>query len=205
MKSATNKRRVAVHIVQALIWATFWLVLLWANEYPPNEWVGVAALGYLAWYASNTIVSGAVRFALARVYQFAVSVYGEPNDESASVSKRTEWAIAFLAALLIYGVGFTTSGFMFILAWLGLNVLGFPALDINIALVGLISATLGLIMALLPLTTVIYLLSLGKNRVSIRERFTQISALAWSLITKERFMPKLGFGLNSQYIERSAV
>ena len=205
MKSAINERRVVVHIVQALIYATAWLVILWAEEYPMNEWVGVVGLGYLAWYVSYTAIDSAMRFALARVYRYAVSVYGEPRNESASVSKRTELVIAFLAALLIYGVGFTTSGFMFILTWLGLNTLNFPALDINIALIGMVSVTLGLIMVLLPLSTVIYLLSLGKKRVSIRERFTQIGALAWSLITKERFMPKWGFGLNSQYIERSTV
>ena len=204
MKSAINKRRVVVHIVQALIYATAWLVMLWMSEYPLNEWVGVAALGYLAWYASNTLVSGAVRFALARVYKYAVSIHGEP-DRHAKVSKRTERAVGFLAALLIYGVGFTTSGFMFILTWLGMIALDFPMLDTNIKLVGLVSVMLGLLMMLIPLTTAIYMLSLGKNRVSIRERITHVSALAWSLITKERFMPKLGFGLNSLHIERSTL
>ena len=205
MNSAITKRRLAVHIVQALIWATTWMVILWAAEYPMNEWVGVVGLGYLAWYASYTLIGSAMRFALARVYRYAVSAYGEPKNEHASVSKKTELIVAFLAALLIYGVGFTTSGFMFILTWLGMTALDFPALDVNIMLVGLISVTLGLIMVLPLLTTVIYMLLLGKKRISIRERFMHVSALAWDLVTKERFMPKWGFGLNSQHIERSTV
>ena len=204
MKSAINKKRVVVHIVQALIWATFWLAILWINEYPLNEWVGVAGLGYLAWYVAQALVDNTTRFALARAYRYAVGIYGEP-DKHAKVSKRTERTVGFLAALLIYGVGFTTSGFMFVLTWFGMIALDFPALDTNIRLVGLVSVTLGLFMMLIPLTTVIYMLALSRNRLSIRERFMQVSALAWSLITKERFMSKWGFGLNSQYIERSTV
>ena len=205
MKGAINKERLVVHIVQALIWATAWIVMLWIDDYQLNEWVGVAALGYLAWYVSHAIVDSAMRFALARVYQHAVIVYGKPNNEPTSVSKRAELIIASLASLFIYGVGFITSGFMFILTWLGLIAFGFPPLDMNIRLIGLVSVALGSIMVLPTLAVIIYMLSLGKNRVSIRERFTQVSALAWSLITKERFMPKWGFGLNSQYIERSTV
>ena len=200
-KSITNGFSV-LRIVQALIWATGWFFILWIDQYPPNEWVGVVAIGCLAWYVSYTLMNNTMRFALARVYRYAVEVYGEPKNEPVSVSKRAELIIAFLVALLIYSVGFTTSGFMFILAWLGLITLDFPTLDTNIKLVGLVSMMLGLIMTLPLLGAVFYMLALGKNRLSIRERFTHVSALAWSLITKERFMPKWGFGLDSQYIER---
>ena len=200
-----NRKNLIAHIIQALIWTSGWYALLWMSEYPINEWVGVAALGYFAWYVSHLIFGNTVRFVLSRTYRYAVNIYGEPKNEHASLNKKMEWAIAFLAALLIYGVGFATSGLMFILTWFGLIALDFPMLDINIRLVGLVLVTLGLLMMLLPVTTVIYMLSLGRNRMPVRERFTHICALAWSLITKERFMPKLGFGLNSQYIERSAV
>lgn len=200
-----NKKNLAVHIIQALIWATGWQVLLWIDDYPLNEWVGVVVLGYLAWYVSYTLIDNALRFALARAYQYVVSFYGELKNESASVSKRMEWAIAFFVGIFIYSAIFITTGFMFILTWLGLNALDFPMLNTNIRLVGLISVSLGLIMMMLPLSTVIYILALGRSRVLIRERFMHVSALAWSLITKERFMPKWGFGLNSQIIERSTL
>ena len=195
-----------MHIVQALIWATAWFVVLWVNQYPPNEWVGVVVIGCLAWYVSYALIDRAVRFSLARVYGHAVRIYGMPeHKQRASVSKKTELFIAFLVALLIYSVGFTTSGLMFIFTWLGLIAFDFPTLDTNIALVGLVSLALGLIMVLPPIASMVYILMLGKRRLSIRARFTQVSALVWSLIVKERFIPKWGFGLNSQYIERLTV
>ena len=205
MKGTIIKRRLSVHIVQALIWATAWLVILWANEYPLNEWVGVVGIGYLAWFVSHALMDNGMRYALSRGYGYAVGVYGEPKDKQTSLNKRMAWTVAFLSELLIYGVGFFTSGLMFIFTWLGLIALDFPTLDTNIGLVGLLSVALGSIMMLLPFATVIYMLELSKNHVSIRERVTYVIALAWPLITKERFMPKLGFGLDSQHIEKSTV
>ena len=190
-----NKKNLLLHIVQALIWATAWMVILWAAEYPMNEWVGVAALGYLAWYVANALVSNTARFALARVHRYATRMYGEP-DAQAPVSKGTHWAVMLIVDMFIYGLAIVTSGFMFILTWLSMGVLGFPPIDMNIIAVGLISVTLGLCMAL-PLA-VIYVLALTRHRLNVQEGFERVSVLARDMMTKERLIPNWVFGLNLQ-------
>ena len=190
-----NKRNLVLHITQALIWATFWLILLWTNEYPLNEWVGVAALGYLAWYAANALVSNTARFVLVRVHRYATRVYDKP-DAQAPVSKGTHWTVMLIVDVFIYGLAIVTSGFMFILTWLSMDVLGFPPIDMNIIAVGLIAVTLGLSMAL-PLA-VVYVLALARPRLKVQEGFERVSALARDMMTKERLIPNWVFGLNLQ-------
>ena len=190
-----NKENLVVHIIQALIWATGWQVLLWMSEYPINERVGVVVIGYFAWYVSHTIFDNTMRFALVRAYRYAVRVHGEP-EKHAKVSKRTEWIAGSLAGLFNFGAVLITSGFMFILTWLGLIAFGFPSLGTNIQLVGLVSVASGLCMILPFLSLIIYVFALGKNRLSIRERVVRVSAVAWAEITRERFILKWAFGLN---------
>ena len=193
------------YIIQALIWATGWFVILWVEEYPTSEWVGVVIAGYLSWYISHLIVFNAARFALRRIFEYAVELYGEQN-EHAEASRRTHKAATLLVVMFTYGLGLTTSGLMFILTLTSLNAIGFPPFDISLMTVGLMSLGIGFTIVLSMMISAVSVLTLAKNSSTIRERVSRVRGVVWSaLIARRDIILQLVFGLNMQNIARPVI
>ena len=95
----------------AIICATAWLFVLWLAEYPADESVGVAIIGYVALWTSRLIVNALALFTLRRLHSLAlrkadelgVEIQEEPSPSIAAIARLA--VTAFLIAMLLAIVG----------------------------------------------------------------------------------------------------
>ena len=110
----------------ALICATAWIFVLWLVEYPADESVGVAIVGYIALWTSRLIVNALALFTLRRLNRLALRKADElgveiPQEPSPAVATFARAAAgAFLFAMLLAIVGMSVAATVLIVPAVGL-------------------------------------------------------------------------------------
>ena len=110
----------------ALVCSTIWFVVLWAANYPEDERVGVAIVGYVALWASRWAVNALALFTLRRLNrlalrkadEFGVEIPQEPSPAVATFARAA--AGAFLFAMILAIVGMSAAATVPIAAAVGL-------------------------------------------------------------------------------------
>ena len=178
----------------ALICATAWLFVLWLAEYPADESVGVAIIGYVALWTSRLIVNALALFTLGRLRSLALRKADElgveiPEEPSQSIAAIARLAVtAFLIAMLLAIVGLSVVATVPIAAAVGLpplaagfGVFGWTALGVGSFVLAMILGVPFILFRWLEAVAVnMRRLTTGINAISDALSSRPLKGLAWA-------------------------
>ena len=178
----------------ALICATAWLFVLWLAEYPADESVGVAIIGYVALWTSRLIVNALALFALRRLHSLALRKADElgveiPEEPSPSIAAIARLAVtSFLIAMLLAIVGLSVVATVPIAAAVdlpplaaGFGVFGWTALGVGSFVLAMILGVPFILFRWLEAVAVnMRRLTTGINAISDALSSRPLKGLAWA-------------------------
>ena len=188
MDKILDKELTTKNLFISTIVATCWFLILVVNNYPFEEWIGAAIVGFLSWYVAVLVVNGTADSLLTRVYEYAKSIDTSSNDEARHVQvvgRKIERIASTMVLLYLYGKVATTVGLMFLLASTLLNAFGFPSAE-NISEYSYPALCVGVFALASVLGVPLALLKLRRNRSVIRHRFSRMRDLVWSGIQSRK-------------------
>ena len=126
-------------ILLSLMMAALWCSLLYATDYPPESWAGVAAVAYSTLYGVQFVVSRANAFAIRKTYDYLVATFGKP-DPNASLTHSQRLTADIISTAFMVAVGYITGGLTIILTSLVIQAVGLPAIGSRVLETNLILA-----------------------------------------------------------------
>ena len=180
----------------ALICATAWLFVLWLVEYPADESVGVAIVGYVALWTSRLIINALALFTLGRLRSLALKKADElgveiPEEPSPAIATPARAAAGvFLFAMLASIVGISVAATVPIVAAVGL-----PPLAAGFGVFGWTAFGVGAFV-LAAFFGVPFILFKWTEKVAVNMRRLAVGINAISNILSARPMKALGFAPN---------
>ena len=180
----------------ALICATAWLFVLWLAEYPADESVGVAIVGYVALWTSRLIINALALFTLGRLRSLAlrkadelgVEIPEEPSPAATTIARAA--AGVFLLAMLASIVGISVAATVPIVAAVGL-----PPLAAGFGVFGWTALGIGAFV-LAAFFGVPFILFKWTEKVAVNMRRLAVGINAISNILSARPLKALGFAPN---------
>ena len=180
----------------ALICATAWLFVLWLVEYPADESVGVAIVGYVALWTSRLIINALALFTLGRLHSLALKKADElgveiPEEPSPAIATAARAAAGvFLFAMLASIVGMSVAATVPIAAAVGL-----PPLAAGFGVFGWTALGVGAFV-LAAFFGVPFILFKWTEKVAVNMRRLAVGINAISNILSARPLKALGFAPN---------
>lgn len=178
----------------AFICATAWFFVLWLVEYPADESVGVAIVGYIALWTSRLMVNALALFTLRRLHslalrkadEFGVEIKEEPSPTTAAVARLA--VAAFLVAMLLAIVGLSVVATAPIVTAVdlpplaaGFGVFGWTALGVGAFVLAMILGVPFILFRWLEAVAVnMRRLTTGINAISDALSSRPLKGLAWS-------------------------
>ena len=180
----------------ALICATAWIFVLWLAEYPADESVGVAIIGYVALWTSRLIINALALFTLGRLHNLALKKADElgveiPEEPSPAIATAARAAAGvFLFAMLASIVGISVAATVPIVAAVGL-----PPLAAGFGVFGWTALGVGAFV-LAAFFGVPFILFKWTEKVAVNMRRLAVGINAISNILSARPLKALGFAPN---------
>lgn len=166
MKIPLNRIAPIEDVLLALVSTTAWLTILWIVDYAVDYWVGVVVIGYVAAWASRTVISNLTLFLLRRLRRNVLLVAKQLNIDipSQSTGESTP-GVQAVAYLVLLSVVATIVGSAVVLTTLITPVVGFPPLAVQFLFAGLVLLAIGL-MVLVPFFALSFMLFASAKALS---------------------------------------